>query len=56
MIDYKVYHVDSTGKFIGTHWVSAANDEEAMEIVREEAAPHDCEVWQGSRCIGIVSR
>ncbi len=55
-MDYRVYHLDRTGKIIGAHVVSAGNDEQALALVRDEAAFHDCEIWRGPHLVGKVLR
>jgi hypothetical protein len=56
VMDYRVYHLDRTGKIIGAHVVNAADDEQALALVREEEALHDCEVWRGTHLVGKVVR
>ncbi len=55
-MNYRVYHLDSASKIVGAHWIDAADDERAIDIVRDEGAAHDCELWAGPRYIGKVVR
>lgn len=49
--DYRYYRLDGDGHIHAAEWISAVNDEEAVEQVRAGHPATKCEVWKGSRLV-----
>jgi hypothetical protein len=49
--EYRYYHLDGDGRIHAAEWISAVNDEQAVEQVRANHPASKCEVWKGSRLI-----
>jgi hypothetical protein len=56
MPDYRAYRLDDAGKFIGCQDFEAANDAEALEVVRLFPDELGFEVWTGARMVGRIGR
>jgi hypothetical protein len=56
MPDYRAYRLDDESKFIGASEFEAADDAEALEIVRVLPEARGFEVWCGARMVGRVGR
>jgi hypothetical protein len=56
MPDYRAYRLDDAGKFIGCQEFNAANDAEALEVVRLFPDQLGFEVWAGARLVGRIGR
>jgi hypothetical protein len=56
MPDYRAYRLDDEGKFIGVSEFEAADDSEALEIVRVLPEELGFEVWSGARLVGRIGR
>lgn len=55
MPDYRMYCLDGAGNIGSGEWFEAANDEEALAIVRTKKLSVICEVWERNRLVGKVS-
>jgi len=56
MPNYRAYRLDDEGKFIGSSDYEAANDTDALEIVRVLPEQLGFEVWSGTRMVGRIGR
>lgn len=54
MTDYRVYLLDRAGKIANATWISAAEPEEAIQLVREKHKGTACEIWVGAKCVATV--
>ena len=53
--NYIVYILDGAGKICRSEWIAAANDEQALELIRVLKLSSDCELWQRDRRVGHVA-
>jgi hypothetical protein len=56
MPQYHAYRLDDAGKIIHGSEFEAADDTEALEIVRFVPEQLGFEVWRGSRMVGRIGR
>lgn len=49
--DYRYYHQDGDGRIDSAEWISAVNDEQAVEQVRAIHPDAKCEIWKGTRLV-----
>jgi hypothetical protein len=55
MPQYRIYHLDGTGRVTAAEWLEAAGDEAAIDATRGENASVQCEVWQGRRLVTRIA-
>lgn len=55
MSDYRMYCLDGAGHIGSGEWFQANNDDDALAFVRGKKLSIQCEVWSGSRLVGIVA-
>jgi hypothetical protein len=48
---YRIYCYDGANKAVKADFVIAANDEEAIELVRSAGFGSKCEIWLGRRLV-----
>ena len=51
MSNYRVYCLDGMNKVASAGWIEAADDEAALERVKQEHDGYKCEVWDGQRLV-----
>ncbi len=51
MAQYRIYHLDRTGRVTTAEWLDAAGDEAAVNATRADKASVQCELWQGRRLV-----
>jgi hypothetical protein len=57
MIEYRIYLLDGGGRIVKGFDETCESDDEAIEAARGMLpAGGEAEVWQGTRCLGRVSR
>ena len=54
MSEYRLYHLDGTGRVSGGEWIEADDDHAALEMARGRCKALQCEVWQGQRLIATI--
>lgn len=54
MQDYRVYHLNRDGHIVRGEYVAAADDDRAIQLVRDLAHDSDCEIWLGSRKVALI--
>jgi len=52
--DYRVYRLNREGHIVRGEYVAAADDERAIQLVRDQAHDTDCEIWLGSRKVAVI--
>jgi len=52
--DYKLYCLDRGGRITRRHEFEALDDTGAIEFAREHYPETDCELWSGTRKVGLV--
>jgi len=52
---YRVYSLDSSGRFLSAEWVDADSDESAIAAVRSSKVGSTCELWEGRRLVTKLS-
>lgn len=52
--NYIVYILDGAGKISRSVWISAADDQNALEMIRMLKLSTDSEVWQRDRRVGRI--
>ena len=48
---YRYYHLDGDGHIHDAEWLSAVDDEQAVEQVRARHPDVKCEIWEGARLV-----
>lgn len=56
MASYRLYGLDGVSKVASGEWIEADSDEAAIEAAKKVMDGHDCELWQGARCIARIPR
>ena len=51
MSNYRVYCLDGMNKVASAGWIEAADDDAALERVKQEHDGYKCEVWDGQRLV-----
>ena len=54
-MDYRVYIVGRTGRFIGVREIDAPDDNAALKKAKQYVDGRDVEIWQRERRIGRIS-
>ena len=56
MAEYRLYCLDKDGKDVDAHFITAANDEDAIGQAKALEGLRQCEVWRVNRLIATVTR
>lgn len=51
---YRHYRLDGAGNISSADWIDAADDEQAIRMVRERKLPVPSEVWSGNRLVARI--
>ncbi len=49
--EYRYYRLDGDGRLHCAEWISAVDDEQAVELIRVSHPDAKCEVWKGTRLV-----
>jgi hypothetical protein len=49
--DYRYYRLDGDGRIHDAEWISAVDDEQAVELIRASHPDSKCEAWKGARLV-----
>lgn len=49
--DYRLYRLDGAGKIVGAEWLSAADDDDAARLARDDQGQSTLEVWDRNRLV-----
>jgi len=55
MAEYRIYHVDGTGKITAGEWFEARSDDEAIVLARSKRHSVGTEVWNGNRMVAQIA-
>ena len=56
MTGYRLYGLDGVNKVASGEWIEADDDQTAIEVAKTMMDGHDCELWQGQRCVMRIPR
>jgi hypothetical protein len=48
---YRLYCLDEREEIIASHWIRAATDQDAIELVKKEHPASKCELWFEKRLV-----
>ena len=54
MPDYRVYRLNRNGQIMRGDYIAAADDEGAIQALRDQAPASDCEIWLGNRKVAVL--
>ena len=54
MPSYRLYCLDGAGKITTAEWLTADDDQQALEQARARKLQVHCEVWDRKRLVGAV--
>lgn len=54
MPDYRLYRLGPKDHIMSGEWITARNDEAALQFVRDLKERDPCEVWDGQRKVGRI--
>jgi hypothetical protein len=55
MSEYRLYCLDGANRITSAEGISAASDEQAIELARAKKLPVKCELWYRDRLVARIS-